>query len=81
MHIDEALLKRVMKNYGCESKTAAIDFALAELDRKARLKEFAEKGLGFTPEELGNAVDPDYDVMSLRVAEDPPPYGKRRPRR
>lgn len=81
MHIDEGLLERVMKNYGCESKTAAIDFALNELDRKARLKVFAEKGLGLTPEELGNAVDPDYDVMSLRVAEEPAKNAGRRPRR
>jgi hypothetical protein len=81
MHIDEGLLERVMKSYGCESKTAAIDYALNELDRKARLKVFAEKGLGLTPEELGNAVDPDYDLMSLRVAEDPLKHGKRRPGR
>lgn len=70
-----------MKNYGCESKTAAIDYALNELDRKARLKVFAEKGLGLTPEELGNAVDPNYDVMSLRVAEETVKHGKPRSRR
>jgi len=81
MHIDEALLERVMRDYDCESKTAAISYALSELDRKARLKEFATHGLGFTPEELGNAVDPDYDMMSLRVAEQPAKHGKPRPRR
>lgn len=81
MHIDEALLERVMKTYGCESKTAAIDFALNELDRKTRLKAFAKKGLGLTPEELGNSVDPNYDVLALRAAEAPAKYGRRRSRR
>ena len=81
MHIDDELLDRVMKTYGCESKTDAVDFALNELDRKTRLRAFAKTGLGFKPEELSAGVDPDYDVQSLRVAEEPPPYGKRRPRR
>ena len=81
MHIDDDLLARVMKNYGCVSKTDAVDFALNELDRKARLKAFAKDGLGLKPEELSAGVDPDYDVLALRVAETPPPYGKRRPRR
>jgi Arc/MetJ family transcription regulator len=81
MHIDEAMLDRVMAAYGCESKTAAIDFALNELDRKAKLKVFARDGLGLTAAELRNAVDPDYDVLALRAAEDPVTYGKRRPRR
>ncbi len=75
MHIDELLLERVIKAYGCESKTDAVDFALREMDRKVRFREFVEKGLGFTPEELGAAVDPNYDVHSMRVAETPTKYG------
>jgi len=81
MHIDEGMLDRVMAAYGCESKTAAIGFALHELDRKAKLKAFARDGLGLTADELRNAVDPDYDVLALRAAEEPAKYGKRRPRR
>ena len=81
MHIDEALLKRVMKRYGCESKTAAVDYALHELDRRARLKEFGEKGLGLSPAELSASVDPAYDLMALRVAEEPEKHGQRRSRR
>jgi len=77
MHIDGGLLDRVMSAYGCESKTAAIDFALNELDRKAKLKVFARDGLGLTADELRNAVDPDYDVAALRAAEAPLKYGKR----
>lgn len=83
MHIDEELLDRVIVAYGCSSKTEAVEMALREMDRRARLKEYATKGLGLSPEELKDAVDPDYDLMAMRVA-DPRrkrKYGKDRPGR
>lgn len=60
IEIDEKVLKAVMDEYGLETKTEAIHFALKELDRKAKLKVFAKEGLGLTPEELKDAVYPDY---------------------
>jgi len=54
--------------------------ALREMDRKVRLKEYFKNGIGWTKEELGNAFDPNYDVMALRAAEIPKKYGKRRAR-
>ncbi len=81
MHIDEELLDRVVKRFGCESKTEAVEMALKEMDRKARFKEMVKTGLGFTPDELRNAVDPDYDVLSYRVAESTPPYRVKKTRR
>lgn len=75
MHIDEALLGKVMEDYGFTNKTEAVHAALNEMDRRVRLKAFAEKGLGLTPDELGDAVDENYDLMALRVAETPPNYG------
>lgn len=66
LHIDEALLERVVTAYGCESKTAAVDLALREMERKDRLAGFAKTGLGFSAAELREAVDPDYDVMAGR---------------
>ncbi len=81
MHIDEELLDRVMKAHGCVSKTETIEMALREMDRRARLKEFGRKGLGLTPEELKNSVEPGYDVLAMRAAEKPAKYGKRRSRR
>jgi Arc/MetJ family transcription regulator len=81
MHIDDELLDRVMKAYGCESKTEAVEMALKEMDRRARLKEFMKTGLGFKPGELAAAVDPAYDVLAMRVAEPAGEYGKRRTRR
>jgi hypothetical protein len=79
MHIDEGILERVMKWTGASSKTEAVDLALKEMDRKARLAEFGKSGLGLTRAELMEAVDPSYDLVSLRLAESPgalpPPAG------
>jgi hypothetical protein len=86
MHIDEELLARVIKDYEFPSKTEAVEAALKELDRQMRIREFRKNGLGLTPEELGNAVDPFYDeklgynvyppAITDAVAEPPPPpYG------
>jgi hypothetical protein len=88
MHIDEALLKRVVDAYGCESKTEAVEMALREMDRKVRYREFIKNGLGLTREELMDAVIPGYDPKNLnitryntgdfpstKVAEDPRNYG------
>ena len=74
MHIDEKLLASVMKAYEFESKTEAVEKALWEMDRRAKLMVFAKEGLGLTPEELANSVDPDYDPIALRVAEYPPGF-------
>jgi hypothetical protein len=84
MHIDDALLKRVMEAYGYESKTEAVEMALRELDRQERLREFARNGLGLSPEELADSVYPGYDPKDLssynplasQVAESPEKYGK-----
>ncbi len=91
MHIDEALLERVMREYEFPSKTEAVEAALKELDRQMRLRDFRKNGLGLTPDELADAVDPFYDeklghnVYPTRaVAEDPKPYdpdGRPDPRR
>lgn len=71
MHIDEGILERVMKWTGASSKTEAVDLALKEMDRKARLAEFGKTGLGLTKAELMAAVDPSYDLMARRVMESP----------
>ena len=75
MHIDEDLLKRVMEHHEFASKTEAVDFALREIDRKAKLRAYAKTGLGMTSEELKSSAYPDYDVVALRVAETPTARG------
>ena len=78
MHIDEVLLERVMKNHGYESKTEAISESLKEMDRRDRLLSYKNKDMGFTGEEIRNALDPAYDVMAMRyVAEPKVTYGRR----
>jgi hypothetical protein len=87
MHIDEDTLDEVMKITGAPSKTAAVEMALKEIARKAKLKAILSKGLGMTPEELKNSFRPGYyetyRAMPAPVAltETPTRYGKRRSRR
>jgi len=75
MHIDAELLKRVMEEYDCETKTDAVEMALREMDRRKRFHELGKAGLGLTPEELKDAVDPNYDLSALRMADLPKNYG------
>jgi hypothetical protein len=75
MHIDDLLLERVMKTYGMATKTDAVHFALKELDRRARLRVFAKEGLGLSPEDFADAIDPNsYESPAAWVAEAPKPY-------
>ncbi len=78
MHIDDALLENVVRLTGASSKTEAVSIALKEMDRKARLREYGQKGLGFTRAELMASVDPSYDLMALRVADGGEPGGRLR---
>ncbi len=87
MHIDEALLERVMREYEFPSKTEAVEAALKELDRQMRIRDFRKNGLGLTPDELASAVDPFYDEKlgynvypAEAVAEEQAPYGSPDPR-
>ena len=78
MHIDDALLARVMDIHGIETKTEAVHFALNELDRRSRLREMLKTGLGLSPDELKGGIYEDYDPTHLRVAEPETPYGSKR---
>jgi len=77
LHIDEALLARVMEATGTESKTHAIDLALREMDRRARLVKLASEGLGLTAGELKDALDPGYNLDDMRGSETPVKYGRK----
>ncbi len=78
MHINEELLRRVMRATGVTSKTRAVDLALRELDRRAELIRLAQAGLGLTAEELKHAFRPDSDPdTTLRSAETPRTYGRK----
>jgi len=66
VHIDDALLEAVRKEYGFESKTETINAALHEMDRRAKLRAFASAPSPFTPAELKESVVPGYDVLASR---------------
>ena len=78
MHIDEALLGRVMDIYGCESKTEAVNLALREMERRHLLRGYARSGLGLSAIELREGVAKEYDVLADRKAGVPKRHGKRR---
>jgi len=74
-NIDEVLLERVMTLTGASTKTEAIHMALREVDRRARLVEVLNEGLGCNPEELRKLFDENSDPMLMRVAEPRSKYG------
>jgi Arc/MetJ family transcription regulator len=77
MHIDDALLERVMAATGAANKTHAVDIALREIDRRAELARLTKEGLGLSPAELRETVDPAYDLEEMRLKESPVHYGRK----
>ena len=75
MHIDDALLERVMVATGAGSKTHAVDIALREMDRRAELIRLTKEGLGLSPDEIKESIDPAYDLEAMRLKETPVHYG------
>ena len=81
MFIDDGLLARVMEATGTNSKTKAVDLALREMDRRAKLAKLAAAGLGMEADELKDAVDPAYSLQKMRQTEMSVNYGRKsRPR-
>jgi Arc/MetJ family transcription regulator len=66
--IDETLLAHVMKTTETTNKSRAIAVALREWERRSRLVEIATAGLGLSPDELRDALNPNYDLDALRAA-------------
>ena len=82
MHVDGALLERVMRVTGTTNKTHAIDLALREMDRRHELTRLAEAGLGLAPDELRDAYDPATPVETVKISAIPttPVHYGRKPR-
>jgi hypothetical protein len=68
--LDEAKLERVMKLTGLTTRKEAIDFALTEAERAARVRAVLNEPFfaGVAEDPL---VDPGYDVLTLRARETP----------
>jgi hypothetical protein len=58
-----------MKLTGLQTRREAIDFALSEAERSARIRKIAETP--WTADDLAGAIDPHYDLMTLRNEERP----------
>jgi hypothetical protein len=67
--LDEGKLKRVMKLTGIKTRKQAIDYALTEAERSARIGAFYRKS--FFVRETGDVIDPNYDVLEVREKEKP----------
>jgi len=77
MFIDEALLARVMDLTGLKTKTEAVEFALRETERRAKIVRFVADET-IAADEWRGAMDPEYDITALRAAEKPKGYGSKR---
>jgi len=77
LHIDDALLERVMAATGTDSKTRAVDIALREMDRRAELKRLTSEGLGLSPEELKEVYDPASERTEAVGSAKPVDYGRK----
>ena len=75
MNIDDSLLTRVMKLSGSRTKTAAVDYALREVERRETRLKLLQKGLAIEKRLEGSVFCPGYDVMAARIAEKEARYG------
>lgn len=68
--LDEAKLERVMKLTGLTTRREAIDFALTQAERAAKVKALLSRPFfeGIADKVV---VDPAYDVLALRRKEKP----------
>jgi Arc/MetJ family transcription regulator len=69
IEIDEEKLLRVMELTGIATRREAVDFALSEAERLAKMTEVLR--VPWTEEEMAGAIDPAYDLMKLREMEKP----------
>lgn len=63
--LDEAKLLNVMKLKGFKTRKEALDFALTEAERLARVERVSASQ--WTAREAREVFDPDYDVIKLRA--------------
>jgi Arc/MetJ family transcription regulator len=72
IELDEQKLIRVMQLTGLKTRREAIDYALDQAERSAKLaKLFGRKKR--SKAEISKAMDPNYDVLALREQEKPEP--------
>ena len=69
IEIDEALLGNVMALTGVKTRRAAVDYALREAEKKAKVDWLVREA---PPDDaFAGAVDAEYDLLALRDREAP----------
>jgi putative antitoxin of VapBC-like toxin-antitoxin system len=69
VELDEKKLLRIMALTGLKTRKAAIDYALTQAERAAKLaKLFARR---WTRQELETALEPSYNLEALRERDKP----------
>jgi len=66
--LDEKKLRRVMKLTGITTRKQAIDFALTQAERLAKVKKLFEEPFYVGS---GEIIDPNYDLRQMRDREKP----------
>ena len=69
IELDEKKLLRVMDLTGIKTRKEAVDYALVQAERAAKLNKLLSKS--WTKEDLESALDPNYDLLALRRADKP----------
>jgi Arc/MetJ family transcription regulator len=72
VELDEQKLLRVMKLTGLKTRKEAIDYALNQAERAAKIAKLLAQPRR-SKDELKNLIDPKYDLMALREQEKPRP--------
>ncbi len=67
--LDDKKLLRVMRLAGLKTRKEAIDYALTEAERLAKIRKVLSESIYVEPD--GDVVDPNYDLSRLREAEKP----------
>jgi Arc/MetJ family transcription regulator len=70
VELDEKKLLRVMQLTGLKTRKEAIDYALSQAERAAKIAKLFSRSRR-SKEELKNLLDPEYDLMALREHEKP----------
>jgi Arc/MetJ family transcription regulator len=64
VEIDEGKLERVMRLTGLKTRKEAIDWALTEAERIARIDEIARHP--WDSARIMESLEPEYDIMTIR---------------
>ena len=70
MELDEEKLRRVMELTGLKTRKDAIDYALSQAERTAKMAKLYARPRR-SEDELKGALDPKYALMALREREKP----------